>query len=243
MKSSQKKAIGARSGAHAAAFVFAMAILTSVPTVGSARDQASLGSLTIPASRVPDGFAASWFDQVDTSGWRVVNVEPSNCADGAGDNDGARIQAAIDGATGPTVVMLSGTGSPCVYNASSRIQINKSRAGSRARRTATTSRITATAAVLSVLSNSPQSAHWLTGATRRTRPSSRREHRGHQNFSRGVDHRSETFSTPQWSPAYRTNELDWPPPDQLRDRQSAGARLGHASRTWPENLRLTDEWT
>ncbi len=103
-------------------------IFTALATFASAREQSSLGDLSVDASRVPDGYSASWYDEIDTSTWGVIRVQANSCADGSSDNDNAPVQAAIDSAPARSIVLLepNPSGGNCVFNLSSRLHIRKS---------------------------------------------------------------------------------------------------------------------
>ena len=94
----------------------------------SAREQSSLGDLSVDAGRVPDGYPASWYDEVNTSTWGVIRVQANSCADGSSDNDNAPVQAAIDSAPVGSIILLepNPSGGNCVFNLNSRLHIRKS---------------------------------------------------------------------------------------------------------------------
>ena len=94
----------------------------------SAREQSSLGDLSVDAGRVPDGYPASWYDEVDTSTWGIIGVQANSCADGSSDNDNAPVQAAIDSAPVRSIILLepNPSGGNCVFNLNSRLHIRKS---------------------------------------------------------------------------------------------------------------------
>ena len=87
--------------------LFAMGATTAH---AQARQQASLGSLSIPASRVPMWYPVDHLP-LDTSTWRVVNVP---CGDYSG------IASALSSAAPNTVVQLAAN---CTYRAGSTSMI------------------------------------------------------------------------------------------------------------------------
>jgi len=107
-------AAGLRCGARA----LALAALLLAPQASHAREQSSLGSLTLPAARVPD-----WLEVEpllpDTASWQRVPVPAVDCADSPV-SDRFALAAALASAPARSVLVLDGGG--CIYNIESELR-------------------------------------------------------------------------------------------------------------------------